>query len=263
MRRLVAVVPARAWNSARRRVALAGMVGLLALFSDRNAGAIRPFITDDARVVGKHTLQLETWVQVDRAVPQHWVLPAFGPTDWMELTIGAVHGVADQGMASAYSIAGPVLQTKVLVLPAKENGPPGLAFVAGALTPGGVGALRPVDVTPFVYMAATEALLPGEQVLIHANLGVTRNTLLAGWHPSLTAGLGTQIRAFGGLHGVAEVFWNDAYAGNTGAASQAGARYILGDHVQIDATMGSGFGRDTARPTWFSAGLRLVGSPLW
>ena len=33
--------------------------------------AIRPFITDDARVVGKHLVQLETWVQLEDGVLQN------------------------------------------------------------------------------------------------------------------------------------------------------------------------------------------------
>jgi hypothetical protein len=59
-----------------------------------HAHAIRPFITDDARVVGAHLLQLETWVQADAEQLQHWVLPAFGPTERIELTLGAVHGAS-------------------------------------------------------------------------------------------------------------------------------------------------------------------------
>lgn len=41
------------------------------LLMGRSAHAIRPFITDDARVVGRATPQLETWVFGDRAGLQH------------------------------------------------------------------------------------------------------------------------------------------------------------------------------------------------
>ncbi|HEY0715752.1 MAG TPA: hypothetical protein VGF45_23920, partial [Polyangia bacterium] len=50
------------------------------------AQAIRPFITDDARVVGARSLQMESWVQLDENALQHWILPSFGPTSWLELS---------------------------------------------------------------------------------------------------------------------------------------------------------------------------------
>ncbi|QEK50772.1 hypothetical protein FYC62_03125 [Pedobacter aquae] len=35
---------------------------------------VRPFITDDARVVGERLAQLETWVRFDKEAGQHWIL---------------------------------------------------------------------------------------------------------------------------------------------------------------------------------------------
>ncbi|MBC8133234.1 MAG: hypothetical protein H7X95_09665 [Deltaproteobacteria bacterium] len=236
---------------------------LLFALESRPAEAVRPFITDDARVVGARTMQLETWIQVDRLSVQHWVLPAFGPTDWLELTIGAVHGFVDASAAKEYSIAGPLLQAKTLLYRGRESGPPAFGFVVGALTPGGTGPLSFALVAPFAYAVVTESLLSEERLLIHANIGVGRNAAVSGWDPSLTAGFGTQIQLHGGLKGVAEIFWNDAYVGDTGAAWQAGVRYVIGDHIQVDTTCGSGFGRDSARATWLGAGLRMVGSPMW
>jgi hypothetical protein len=32
---------------------------------------VRPFITDDARVVGDHLAQLETWLRLDKEAGQH------------------------------------------------------------------------------------------------------------------------------------------------------------------------------------------------
>jgi hypothetical protein len=77
---------------------------MLAALAPRPARAIRPFVTDDARVVGGKLLQLETWVLVDRLVLEHNALVAVGPTDWLELTAGllhsGIHSGADRGLAA-------------------------------------------------------------------------------------------------------------------------------------------------------------------
>jgi hypothetical protein len=43
--------------------------------------AVRPFVTDDARVVGYHVLQLESSVKADKNVVANLNLFAFGPTE--------------------------------------------------------------------------------------------------------------------------------------------------------------------------------------
>ena len=53
---------------------------------------VRPFITDDARVVGAGLAQVESWVRSDHESHQLWVLGAVGPTSWLELTLGGVVG---------------------------------------------------------------------------------------------------------------------------------------------------------------------------
>ena len=64
------------------------LVALALVLAAPPAAAVRPFITDDARVVGGRTLQLETWVRADREAFQHWVLVGFGPVGPVELTLG-------------------------------------------------------------------------------------------------------------------------------------------------------------------------------
>src|SRR5687768_6023489 len=118
----------------RRAVVVAA--GLTVVMSSAMARAIRPFITDDAHVVGQGHLQLETYWRRDANSLQHWLLPAFGPTDWLELTIGGVHGV--NGLRQhpdkpSYSIANPIVQGKFLLLESIPNRPPGLAVVVGGI----------------------------------------------------------------------------------------------------------------------------------
>jgi hypothetical protein len=240
---------------------VAFLVGLVVFGSGANARAIRPFVTDDARVVGRHTPQLETWIQADRRALQHWLLPAFGPTDWLELTLGGAHGTAPDDPGQGYSVTVPLLQAKALVQEGAPNGLPGVAGAAGVLTHGGHGVLRASDPVVFGYVAATESLFPEERLLIHINLGLSRE-VADGTDTVLLAGLGTQLHVVAGLFLLGEILWNDPYAGALGGGWQVGGRYGFGDHVQIDTSIGSGLG-DTDRSSWVTLGLRLVGSPLW
>lgn len=41
---------------------------------------VRPFITDDARVVGNRLTQLESWYRQDKGGIEQWILTAYGPT---------------------------------------------------------------------------------------------------------------------------------------------------------------------------------------
>ena len=62
---------------------------LFTLIAARPAVAVRPFVTDDARVVGYHVGQLESSVKADKNVVANLNLFAFGPTE----NLGADRGV--------------------------------------------------------------------------------------------------------------------------------------------------------------------------
>lgn len=238
------------------------------------AHAIRPFVTDDARVVGNKFAQLETWVLLDRLALEHNVLAALGPTDWLEVTTGFVHGGVHRGDSRGYSISGPVLQAKALLLAAVDGGRPGLALAGGGLAPWGHGAFEAPGWGGFSYVALTESLF-AERLLVHANLGLA----VAEQSPSsgagrlkrlLTLGVGVQGHLIAGLHGVAEVYRGDPYDASTDfPAAQAGFRYLFSERVQADSTFGttlttvSGPGGEKRTERWGTLGVRLVSSELW
>jgi hypothetical protein len=206
-------------------------------------------------------------VQYEDGALLNWVLPAFGPTDWLELTIGFVHGQVpphhhgpDPGASHRWGIGGPLVQGKVLLRPAEAWAPPGVAVVLGSLLPFGSDGVR----SPpgfFFFFALTQNLGEHERVLIHLNLGAS--TLMDGQGTAgLLAGIGTQIRLFAGMHLIAETVYGDAYTNIQAFAVQGGFRYIINDHVQLDASVGVGVAGEP-RPWWFSAGIRLVSWALW
>lgn len=249
----------------RRKSSLRAAPLLTALLvAPSSAYAVRPFITDDARVVGARSLQLETWIRADAESFQHWVLVGFGPVGPLELTVGGVHGAVYGGHAErGYAAAGPLLQAKVLFREPTPNAWPGVAMSAGIQPPLHHGGFGAVGWDGFGYVAVTESLGHEDRVLLHVNLGfyATTAAVQAPW--VFTWGVGAQVRVWGPINAVAEVFSGDPYAGGSGAATQVGTRIVLNNNVQLDATAGVGLWGDPTLPFWGTAGLRLASNRLW
>ncbi len=222
-------------------------------------GEVRPFITDDARVVGGRLAQLESWCRIDEESGQQWFMLAYGPSDHLELTLGGVLGyeVPEEGRYS-FSYALPLLQAKYLFREYAPNRPPGVGMVLGTFLPTGKGVFRPPGYGTFGFLTVSQCFGAGEKVLIHGNIGGNylhidgSNTFIATW------GLGTQIRVIGGMHFVGEFISGDPYVPGTGIAYQVGYRHFFSDLFQIDMTVGKGIGGENPLPFWFSAGIRLV-----
>lgn len=236
------------------------------LLASSPAHAIRPFVTDDARVVGFALAQLETWMLADRLGLDHSALVAIGPTPWLELTTGLLHGGRWHDEPRGYGVAGPILQGKALLHPAHSGRAPGVAVASGVITPWGFGAVNPVGWSGFGYLALTQSFFD-DDLLIHANLGfiVAQDGSGGDWSPS--AGLGVQARLVGHLCAIAEIYYGDPYApGADHAATQVGFRYLASDRIQVDGTFGTSIGipEGEQRPEmWGTLGLRVVTPPLW
>jgi hypothetical protein len=218
---------------------------------------VRPFITDDSRVVGKELFQIESWTRLDRDNFQWWALAAYGPTEWLEVTTGGVFGWdihPEQGFAYAL----PLVQAKILF---KEYAPgkmPGIGAVVGSFLPYGQGSFKPPGYGTFGFLTVSQCFGDGEKVLIHANTGF--NYLhIAGENEWLhTWGFGTQIKTYKGFHLVAEIFSGDPYVPGSGTSWQAGFRHFISDEIQLDGTIGKGIAGDEILPLWGSVGIRLV-----
>ncbi|WP_394844924.1 hypothetical protein LZC95_48745 [Pendulispora brunnea] len=227
---------------------------------ESQAWAIRPLITDDARVVGERAAQIETWIRVDEGGPQHWTVFAVGPLKPLELSAGGFYGSDDRH----FTAAAPTIQLKALALEPKAGAIlPGVAVVAGIFGPVGTGPLRVRGWDSFGYIALTESLDRGDRVLVHQNVGVvtTHDSTLGGKHDIVTWGVGTQVRIAAGFHFVGEIFSGDPYSDSPGGAFQVGGRQFVSSHVQVDATVGRGIFGETILPVWGSLGLRFASDP--
>lgn len=216
-------------------------------FAARASHAARPFVTDDARIVGGGGCQVETFVkrQGKFSEREFWFLPACNPSGNLELTIGGynVHS-ALPGDSSAV-----ILQGKTLLKPLETNGA-GFALTLGALRP------RPVQsasmLNPFINSLGSFSFLD-DRLVLHANLGafddrqanVTRGT----W------GIGGEILLLAPrLYGIVESY------GQRGEKPtfHTGFRFwIVPGRVQVDATAG----RQNSGPPerhFHSIGLRIL-----
>jgi hypothetical protein len=180
---------------------------------------VRPFITDDSRVVGDRLAQLESWVRFDKEAGQHWILGAYGPNKKLELTLGGVYGYqVENESKKTMSYALPLLQAKFLFKEYQPNKAPGVGMVVGTFLPVGQGTFKPAGYGTFGFLTISQCLGEGEKFLFHGNFGGNylhvdgSNNLISTW------GLGTQIKAYKGIHLVAEVFSGDPYIPGTGTS---------------------------------------------
>lgn len=231
----------------------------ICLISVLNMHGVRPFITDDARVVGRRLGQYESWLRFDKYDWQHWNMIAYGPTKRWELAAGFVHGVESPGSEkTAYSYAVPLLQAKYLLHEYKPNKAPGAAIVAGSFLPGGQGSFKAPGYGAFAFLALTQCFGEKEDVLLHGNAGWS-HTQYTGFNYSVfTWGFGAQVRTVGGLHVLGEIFSGDPYVPGSGISCQAGFRHFISDFIQLDLTVGKGISGEATLPVWYSVGVRLV-----
>lgn len=220
---------------------------------------VRPFITDDARVVGYRLAQAESWVRVDKESGQHWGLVAYGPNKNLELTAGGVHGyLRNADGKNQYTYALPLLQAKYLFRPYQPNKAPGVALVMGSFLPVGKGGFKPPGYGTFAFTTINQSVGKNDQYLFHVNLGANYLQVAGENRTIATWGIGTQIRAIKGWHFVGELFSGDPYIPGTGTAYQLGYRYFFSDLLQVDMTAGKGIAGDVIMPFWYTAGVRIV-----
>ena len=246
------------------------------------ASAVRPFVTDDARIADYGQLETESWMEVTHAEGAFGDSPGLNtmigltPLDWLEIIAGT--GFA-RSSNDKYAIANPVIQTKVLFTQAEDDGTPGYAFTSGATFDVGqttlaAGATTDEDLNPkyklgdnYYAIGLMTKRLFDDTVQVHANLGLRAE------HQS---GIGLRLRPYWGIgidaevlrkdiHAIAEAYAGDPLQYNAPLyAGQFGARWIYSDYVNIDLTFGAPPTMNTYRQStssvevWGQVGLRLL-----
>ena len=247
-------------NMLNQKIKLFLLVTILNIFTFQNIYAVRPFITDDATVIGKNRHELATWTFINNEHYEFWHSYSAGITNKIEIFVALCYGIhnLENENKKQFTYAAPLLQTKFILNEYEPNSYPGLIIAAGSDLPFGKGLFVPKGYGGFIFASATQCLGNEEEVLIHAQIGenylrVDKENLFGfNW------GIGTQIKLYSGLHGVAELVAGDPYINNAGSAYQLGFRHFVNDNIQFDLAFGKGFGGDNRLPFWISGGIRLV-----
>ncbi|TVQ86949.1 MAG: hypothetical protein EA397_19445 [Deltaproteobacteria bacterium] len=227
------------------------------------AAAVRPFVTDDARIVDVGQIETESWLEYQRQPNLHLgvfnVMAGATITPWIEILAGGGVGFDSERQMT---VLNPVITPKFLFWEASEDGTPGLALAIGVTLPFGRGELFE-PATGFYAFAPITTRLFDDALMVHANLGA-RGAYLPDDGTTLRPywGLGIEAAVFGHAapHLVLEAYSGDPFeALGPNIAAQGGFRWLATDYVNVDLTFG---GQPEVRgpgmELWAQVGLRLL-----
>jgi len=247
-------MPIDAWNLGPRCASLPGIRGdsihtfvvsalmlmvctVVALILPSPAHAVRPFVTDDARIADVGQIEGETWFdfipQDGRVMPVYNALFNVVPTDWLEL---GVSGGIGWDTDNTVTIVNQGLQGKLLFVRPVDGGLPGLSLVVGGILPWGRGSAW-MDGYGGYIIAPVSVSLGGGDFLFHGNLGLVSGypTIGEAVHRPFW-GVGTDI-AIGrsDFRGILEVFAGDPFDPlGPSLAGQVGTRWLVSDYLNLD-----------------------------
>ena len=104
------------------------ILAILTLIATSNTWAVRPFVTDDATLIGRKRIEFANWTLFDKYSGQLWHSLNIGLNDWAELTVAGILGYAKSGddNLARISFTAPLLQAKFLIRDYEPNGFPGI-----------------------------------------------------------------------------------------------------------------------------------------
>jgi len=234
-----------------------------------HAQAVRPFVTDDARIIDVGQVEVESWLEVGHAdntwnpAPAANFMAGATVNEWLEIIVGSGVGRGGNGK---FAIPNPVIQPKLLLLPAEENGRPGFALGIGATLDAGIGDLHERGNSAYLIGMTTWRLYD-DWLMTHINYGARMDKsrdqsakFRPYWGIGLDMGLiQEEIRLI-----------IEAYAGDPlhlhapKTAAQMGFRWIASDYVNLDLTFGvqpeldEHLRRSGSAEVWGQIGLRLL-----
>ncbi|MCS6984029.1 MAG: hypothetical protein NZM25_02730 [Leptospiraceae bacterium] len=230
--------------------------------------AVRPFVTDDARISDYGQLELEMWPDWGYSSAGHTLgynlMFGMSFTDFLQLITGS--GINQEIQGGDYYMHDWVIQPKLLFWEAKENGFPGFALALGTVIPLKMREVFRRNTGYFANGMLTTRLFK-DWLLLHTNFGyVTATEGVAPAYEKVYWGFGIDLGVYWSeLRFIAEIFAGDPYEiiGPT-LANQTGFRYLYSDHINLDLTYGwQEEVDDTRRPIgrttwWLQLGIRLL-----
>jgi hypothetical protein len=262
-------VPTPGSSSRRPLALLLALLGAFGAPSEARAG--RPFVIEEADLVGKKLVRLESWAVATRDVFAHAALLGIGAGDFLEVKLGAVHGGVYGRGPNGYGIAGPLLQMDAMFLAPTSRGRPGLGMQVGVISPLGYQVFQPPGWSGFGGLRITQPLFR-DRVRVHGNVGVAsggegdgmiRDRRFADW---IHGGVSLEARFSERTQGIFEYFHRDPYAPYaTWAAVHGGFRFWFRETIGMDAGLGLTLpyaGDDRVR-VFGTIGIRLTTPVRW
>jgi hypothetical protein len=208
-----------------------------------NAFAVRPFVTDDARIIDVRQVEIETWTELGRSstestLGQH-IMSGYTFNNWFELIGG--FGIGRDLKNGEFTIGNPVIQPKFLLWQAYDDGFPGLAMGLGTTLPYGRGAFHD-EALGYYTIAMMTSRLFNDWLQLHFNFGKTF---------AKEKGEATEGRNYWGIGIDVGVYKHDyryileAYSGDPFEALgpdlsiQTGFRWLKSDSLNFDFTLGT------------------------
>lgn len=241
--------------------ALTVLAFVMPLLLPRPALAVRPFITDDARIAAPQEFQIETSLRVDKERFQNLNVISIGIMDKLEASFNFIDGfMLEDETKDKLSIAGPGFQLKYLFTDGKTSSFPATGLVAGFTPPYGGGSVKFFNPSwsDYVYLCATKYFFKDLETLnLHINMGFT-NSYEDKVRTNPTWGIGVQSHLFDKLYLCTEIFSGDPYAITPGALFQIGLRYFISNKMQIDVSTGKGLYGEPMFGYYGGLGFRVV-----
>jgi len=218
---------------------------LILLLISNQAYAVRPFVTDDARIIDYGQLELESWLETTRADGRYSPAPGLNfiggitVNDWLQFLAGSGVGLDSNGSST---VSNPVLMGKVLLKAAELNGAPGYAISAGTTFNSGRGEGLYDDGRVTSLVGMTTYRLLDDALNVHLNIGARTDS---------PRDQKSKTRVFWGVGFDAETFHEDmrvigeVFAGDPlelnapKIAMQTGVRWMFSDYTQLDVTFGA------------------------
>ncbi|MCL1926601.1 MAG: hypothetical protein FWF95_05635 [Syntrophorhabdaceae bacterium] len=218
------------------------------LLTGSDAYAVRPFFTDDARIVDHKACHVENGIQVGRDSTEYRMMPGCNFTGNLELTFGAALSSYD-GITRTTDV---LLQGKTLFKTLETNGWGGGVSVGNSLDP----RIHHTAIGNLYINVPMSFSLFDDRIVTHTNLGWLREKEIG--RDRMTWGLGAEVKLI-------ERFWliAETFGRNYGKPFyHVGFRYaLIPGHAEIDTAYGDRFGHNT-REQWVVVGLRLVSLPF-
>jgi hypothetical protein len=240
----------------------------LVIFFPFKAFAVRPFVTDDARIVSRGQFEIEAWPEINVVgSEQTYALQFMGGysfTEWFELIAGTGAGYDREEKIGTFG--NPLISPKFLFYPTQlDSLIPGIALNIGTTINWGRGSLYDESQSTFGFLISTWRF-HDDWVNIHTNFG-TRNSRIN------KKNYGRPYWGVGFDLGIIEKDYRiifETYAGDPfeaiapDIAFQWGVRWIKSDYVNLDLTFGTQKEAETFSKTtdrreyWAQVGIRLL-----